>query len=384
MSGNFVQRGEPAIVDKWSRTKMALLEGADLVIELPTVFAVSSAPYFSFAAVNILNSTGIVDYLCFASEDGEITPLYDLAILLEKEPVQLSNLIKENLKAGKSYPKARSDALIAYYQQIKDNQKDYIGFLTKPNNLLGINYIRALIKLNSSIKPLTIPRIGSGYYETELKGNIASATGIRKNIQTNGPQSYLEKSIPSSCLTILLEQFRTGKGPVWLNNFSQLILGLLRRSTEEELALLPDVSEGFERRLKETADKCINLEELISELKTKRYTWTRIQRTLIHLLLSIDKKYYQLDYLPYLRVLGFNSTGRLLLKKIKNKAETPIIMSVAEQIKIWQKQKHQPIYKNSLAILQKDILATDLYQLACPEEKHRKAGADFYHKVIIV
>lgn len=385
MSGNFVQRGEPAIINKWARTKMALLEGADLVFELPAVFAVSSAPNFSFAAVNILHSTGIVDYLCFGSEDGEIYPLYIIAEILENEPPLVSKLIKQSLKLGYSYPRAQAEAVSYYFSQ--NNYKyPYHDCLNKPNNLLGINYIRSLIKLGSKIKPIAIKRVGSGYHETDFKSGFASATGIRKKIalQTDCLESYLKKTIPPASLSILLECFHQGTGPVKLENFTQLILGLLRRTPQEQLALLPDVIEGFESRLKKIADQCENLEHLLEGLKTKRYTWTRIQRTLIHLILDIKKGYHQLDYIPYLRVLGFNNRGRQLLKQIKKQSAAPIIISVADQIKDWKKQQTETVVQNSLKIIQKDILATDLYMLGVPKEKYRKTGADFYYKPVII
>lgn len=386
ISGNFVQRGEPAIVDKWVRTEMALQGGADLVLELPAIFAVSSAPNFSFGAVNILNSTGIVDYLCFGSEKGETSPLYTIAEILENEPPEMSKLIKQSLSSGNSYPRARAEAFNIFFKQSGYSILDYSEYLRQPNNLLGINYIRSLIKLKSPIQPIAIQRIGSNYHETSFQNGFASATGIRKEIFTHKhfSNSYFEKAIPPSTLNLLSRQFEEGKGPVKLENFASLILGLLRRTPKERLALLPDVTEGFEVRLKNAANNCVNLEQLLTELKTKRYTWVRIQRMLIHLLLGIEKYHYQLNYQPYLRILGLNRRGKVLLNRIKSESQVPLITSVANQIKAWEKQKNDVFLQNSLTLLQKDILATDLYMLGLPGEQHKKARADFYNKVVII
>lgn len=200
ITGNFVQRGEPSLVDKWTKAEMALKAGFDIVLELPTIYAISSAENFAGGAVKILNSLGIVDFLSFGSELGEIAPLDDLANLLYKEPKELSSLIHQHLKTGVSYPRAREMALM----QFLGNNKIYKQALTSPNNILGIEYLKALKKYKSPIKPITIKREYSDHNSTTIKKGIASSSTIRmmlqkkKNIHTVVPfETYelLEKQI---------------------------------------------------------------------------------------------------------------------------------------------------------------------------------------------
>ena len=194
MSGNYVQRGTPAIIDKYSRTKMALLGGADLVLELPLPYATSSAEDFAMGAITLLDKLGVVDYVCFGSESGDTKSLYEIAKTLLEEPIEYQKLLQQYVKSGKNFPKARSLALFEYIQKYHmlnpnsgfsflDNDKDYfLDIISAPNNILAIEYIKAIIKRNSPIKPIAIKRITTGYHDTDLSNNIASATGIREYI----------------------------------------------------------------------------------------------------------------------------------------------------------------------------------------------------------
>ena len=198
MSGNFIQRGEPAIVNKWARTKMALLGGADLVIELPVPYALASAEYFAYGAVKILNDIGITDYLCFGSETGKIKPLDDIAGILCDEPLLYKSLLKMSLK-GLSYPAAKNFALLKYFHTEKELYKNIDKFykgidnlLDKSNNILGIEYLKALKRLNSKIVPFTIKRINNDYNTEKITGSISSATAIRKHLLNTQDFSFAE------------------------------------------------------------------------------------------------------------------------------------------------------------------------------------------------
>ena len=285
MSGNFVQRGDTALVDKWTRTKMALKGGIDLVLELPTVYAISSAENFADGAIKILNSLGVVDYLSFGSEIGEISPLNDVASILYKEPKEFSSLITTQLKSGLSYPRAREIALSQFF----GTSKKYTDILNNPNNILGVEYLKAIKKHRSHIKPLTIKRDYSDYNSKTVKNGIASATAIRTMIQNN---KNVHRVVPFETYELLDEAIENGKIIPDLSVFEKEIIYTLRRMTLSEIALLPDVSGGLENRIKLTANNVNTLEDLISNIKTKRYTQSRIQRILLYALLNISRKRY--------------------------------------------------------------------------------------------
>ena len=204
MSGNFVQRGDTALVDKWTRTEMALKGGIDLVLELPTVYAISSAENFADGAIKILNSLGVVDYLSFGSEIGEISPLNDVASILYKEPKEFSSLITAQLKSGLSYPRAREIALSQFF----GTSKKYTDILNNPNNILGVEYLKAIKKHRSHIKPLTIKRDYSDYNSKTVKNGIASATAIRTMIQN---KKNVHRVVPFETYELLDEAIENGK-----------------------------------------------------------------------------------------------------------------------------------------------------------------------------
>ena len=286
MSGNFVQRGDTALVDKWTRTEMALKSGIDLVIELPAVYALSSAENFADGAIKILNSLGVVDYLSFGSEIGEISPLNDVASILYKEPKEFSSLITAQLRSGLSYPRAREIALSQFF----GTSKKYTEVLNNPNNILGVEYLKSIKKHRSHIKPLTIKRDYSDYNSTTVKNGIASATAIRTMIQ-NGKN--IHRVVPLQTYELLDECKQNGKIIPDLSVFEKEILYVLRKMTLSEIANLPDVSEGLENRIKLAANTVNNLNDLISNIKTKRYTQSRIQRILLYALLNISRKRYK-------------------------------------------------------------------------------------------
>lgn len=378
MSGHFLQRGEPALLDKWARTRMALEAGIDLVIELPFAYAVRSAQDFAFGALTILEATGVVDYLSFGSELGKLDELQSLAEILVKEPPELGILIKQELTSGRPYPQAQARALQTLFPNFSKE-------IWQPNNILALEYLKALIELESKIEPLTIRRKQVQYHDLEISENFASATGIRELIRKGKTRSFspletlepIRSVVPESTLALLAEEFSLGKGPIFLEDFSQIILSSLRKSSPEEIAKHPDVIEGLEQRIKRKAHQATNLENLITEIKTKRYTRTRIQRILIYHLLNFSSElallFRQAKGPQYLRILGVSVRGMDLLKEIRQKSTLPIIQKVTSYKK--EKSSYSPALEKMLKL---DFLATDLYCLSYLSHQYRKGGRDFY------
>ncbi|MFV9567404.1 MULTISPECIES: nucleotidyltransferase [Thermoanaerobacter] len=363
MSGNFVQRGEPAIVDKWKRTMMALKAGVDLVIELPVVYATSTAENFAYGAVKLLDSLKIIDCISFGSEKGELSELIKIAEILLEEPIHYRKALKEYLKTGITFAKARELAL-----KKVTNNNEIEKILQTSNNILAIEYLKALKKIDSSITPFTIKRRGSLYTSLELKGEFASASSIRKHIFEKGLED-LEKYIPNFSKEILQSSFEKKQGPVSLEDFSNILIYLLRNHIP--LNHIFDVSEGLENKIYKASYKTNNIEELIKLIKSKRYTESRIKHILTHLLLKIDKQIFEeFDGPNYIRVLGFNEKGKKVLKEIKKKSSLPIITKVSQ-------------YKSKLSntkMFEKDLFATDTYTLAYKNSSI--AGLDFIHPLI--
>lgn len=369
MSGNFVQRGDTSLVDKWTKAEMALKSGIDLVLELPTVYAISSAENFADGAVKILNSLGVVDYISFGSEIGEITPLNDVANILYKEPKEFSSLITAQLRSGLSYPKAREVAL----QQFFGSSKKYSEVLNNPNNILGVEYLKALKKRRSHITPLTIKRDYSDYNSKTVKNGIASATAIRTMIQEGKNVHYV---VPYETYELLDEAKENGKIISGLKVYEKEILYVLRKMTLSEIATLPDVSEGLENKIKLAANNCNTLEDLISNIKSKRYTQSRIQRILLYALLNISQKDINASkrITPYIRVLGFNKHGKRIISAIA--AANPKLKIIVS-VKKFMEYSNDNALKNMIS---KDIFATNVYTLGY--KTNPVANLDYTHKII--
>ncbi|MDI3501700.1 MAG: hypothetical protein PWP22_1471, partial [Thermoanaerobacter sp.] len=351
------------IVDKWKRTQMALKAGIDLVIELPVVYATSTAENFAYGAVKLLDSLKIVDCISFGSEKGDLNELTKIAEILLEEPIYYRKALKEYLKSGITFAKARE---LALQKVINNNEIEKI--LQTSNNILAIEYLKSLKKIGSSITPFTIKRKGSLYTSLELKGEFASASSIRKHIFEKGLEG-LEKYIPDFTKEILQSSFEKKQGPVSLEEFSNILIYLLRNHIP--LNHIFDVSEGLENKIYKASYKTNNVEELMKLVKSKRYTESRIRHILIHLLLNIDKQIFkEFDGPNYIRVLGFNEKGKEMLREIKKKSPLPIITKVSQ-------------YKEKLSntkMFEKDLFATDIYTLAYKNSSI--AGLDFIHPLI--
>lgn len=374
MSGNFTQRGEVAIIDKWSRAQMAIDNGVDLVIELPSVYAISSAENFALGAVKILNSLGIVDFISFGSECNDISVLDDIANVLADEPSEYKTLLSHELSKGESFPKAREKALMMYLNDIRR----FANVVSSPNNILGIEYLKALKRQKSTIQPVTIKRKGSNYNDNTIpeNSNFTSASSIRNLCQSPIDVSLLHQFMPESSCNILIDKIQNGNIVNNLSHFDKLVIYTLRKMSTDEIANLPDVSEGLEFSLKSAANDCNTVSELLSIVKSKRYTQTRLQRILLYAILGITKKDIQISrsIVPYIRILGFNDNGKLLISEIsKYNKKLEIVTSV-------KKFMDSCTNKNLKSMMYKDIWATDVYTLGF--EYDSKANLDYTHKLI--
>lgn len=352
MSGSFVQRGDVAIADKWSRAKAAIIGGADLVLELPVCYALNAAPNFAVGGINILNSLGVIDAVAFGSESGSIDTLMRAAQLMENESNDVSDKVKAYMTDGMSYPSALSKA----YNGLISSE-----LLSEPNNILAIEYIRAIIRSDSSICPITIQRNSAGHHDTDISGNIASASKIREMIFDGEDASQL---IPYNLSDI------SGSIPYSLSNIDSAIIAKLRMASAESLKNISEMTEGLENRIIQAAMETDNFAELTEKVKSKRYTMSKIRRIILACLLDFTKDIY--NPMPeYIRVLGMNKTGMEVLKKAKKNNSVPIITKAAD-------------FKENSPQFALDTRATDIAMLCSPNPQKRIGGMDFKTSPVIL
>lgn len=313
MSGNFLQRGEPAIVNKWARTKMALAAGVDLIVELPFVHAVQKAEYFAEAAILLLEELQC-DWVCFGSEQGHIEPFLDTYTLLKENTDFTNEHAKSYMNDGHSYPKAMALA----YAELKKTHSNMLT-LDKPNNILGYHYVSAILKNKLSIKPVTIQRTGSGYHDADLPLNsIASATAIRKELTADGRLQDVARFLPRTSCEILHDYHEEMQvWHTWEMYWPYVKLKLLT-TPPNTLKGIYEMKEGLENRLVSAAQTSATFLDFMTKVKTKRYTWTRLQRLLTYLLMNITNNDIPKELKPtYIRVLGFSQKGREYMQSLK-------------------------------------------------------------------
>ncbi|MCR2042590.1 nucleotidyltransferase [Anaerosalibacter massiliensis] len=372
ISGSFVQRGEPSFVDKWTKTKMAIDNGIDLVLELPVIFSVQSAEFFAYGGVKLLDSLKIVDYISFGSELGQLEQLKIIANIFAKEPYYFKSMLKKYLDKGNSYSVSRSLALEDFLKETKYKENNYIDILKSPNNILAIEYLKSLYKLNSSIKPITIKRIGSNYNEKFFNDKYSSATSIR-NKAFKGELDKIRDYLPKPTYYHLNNYLKEYKSFNSIENYSQILMYLLRTIDERKFSKIMDIEDGLENRFIKNSFKYNNIIQVINNTVTKRYPKTRIQRILIQLLIGINGDIFiqaKNTYPQYIRVLGMNNKGMKLLNKIAKKTNIPIINKFADYKKL-----NNPKINN---IINYDKIGTDLYFLGLNNEINRLANLDYY------
>ena len=370
MTGNFTQRGNTSVVDKWEKTKMTLNGGADLVLELPTIYSISSAENFANGGVRVLNTLGIVDSISFGMEADDISTLNNIANVLYMEPPEYKAILEHELSKGNSFPKARENALMMYLNDIKR----YANVLKGSNNILAIEYLKALKKQKSNLVPIGVKREKVYYNSTKIIDEYASATGIR-NLLLHNQLEEVRKVVPAKSYNILLNNIRQGTYVLDITAYNNEIIYKLRSMTIKEIANLPDVNEGLEYLIKDASNKTNNLIELINKVKSKRYTQTRVQRILLYALLGITKKDMEISkkMTPYIRVLGCSENGKMLLSQINSKAK------VITSFKKFEKTNKNRKIKRMLEI---DKKATDIYTLGYKKES--KAGLDYTKGLILM
>lgn len=344
MSGSFVQRGDIAITDKHTRAAAALRNGADLVIELPVIYALNTAQKFAYGAVETLNKTGVIDALVFGSESGNTDELIKAAKLLENESSEISKKIKKLNSSGISYPAAKSKA---YSGLIGED------ILSKPNNILAIEYIRALMYTGSKISPYTIKRTND-FHSTVTEGNIVSATAVRQLISE---EKNTDAFLPEPDFDVYS-----------LNALDAAITYHLRTVTPEQLAEINDVNEGLENRIISAASENFGFETICKAVKSKRYTMSRIRRIILSSFLGLTKDLCR-NAPTYIRVLGMNENGKSVLKEMKKKSTLPLIVKTADF-------KTDKIFK-------REIQASEAAAL-CRKKGALKAGREYRVSPVII
>lgn len=314
MSPNVVQRGDFSVFDKWIRTRAALLSGADLVLEIPSLFALATAERFALGAVSTLDALGCVEYLCFGSESGDIEKIKTAARLADDADIEAD--MRKYLSEGMTFAKARNLAVAGRDANAAES-------LNSPNDILGVEYLRCLSRIGSNIKPFALLRKGSMHLSHEPTGSFASASYIRENLSVQGLQLYT----PALAAELFKAAFLEGNRSMGIHSLETALLLKLRTMTAAEIAELPDVSEGLENRIYRVARECSDFESLCFKIKTKRYTMARIRRILMYALLDFSKDKMP-DSPPYIRVLGHNQKGLEILSR--KTARLPVITSLAK------------------------------------------------------
>lgn len=357
MSGNFVQRGDFAIMEKYKRAQSAIACGADLVLELPLSAVLSSAEGFAFGAVSMLENLGIIDFLSFGSECGSTKAIMKAAELLDSQ--KLKRAFDKALKEGNSYATAKQQALVA----VDENAGK---LLSTPNNTLGIEYVRALNKLDSVITPLTIQRTGASHDSTEENEHSVSATFIREKLKTTQNTNYIG-NMPCEVYEILKQELDDKHAPVFMENMDTAILSYLRRLSANDFARYESDGEGLTNRLFSSIQESTSFYEACDKAKTKRYPLARIRRAYLRAFLDLPLSECNKEP-EYIRVLAASSNGRKHLKQLSKSCKLPIIT----------KPLHEKTLEDNLQTsLNRDILSDSLYALAMENKSQHTGGVHF-------
>lgn len=394
MSGDFTQRGTPAILDKYARAEMALRCGADLVLELPACYAVSSAEYFAQGAVTLLHRLGTVDVLSFGSECGSVVPLWEAARTLAEEPEAYRRCLKALLKEGLSFPAARSRALIDCLRETgAEGSADPLLF-SSPNNILGLEYCKALQRLESSIKPFTVSRLGDGYHAESLSGGgFSSASAIRRALllQTQEVPEALRRQVPAPVFS-LLQRERRKAPPVTADDFSAMLHYKLLWEEESGYRSYLDVSSSLSDRLRNRLPEFVSWSSFSSLLKTRELTHTRLNRALCHILTGLktaDMAGWRTEgEIFYARILGFTRRAEPLLSALGKSSSIPLLSKPANApavLDTFYQEKGQP--GKALAarrMFAYDTLCSHLWQAAAQQKTGKGTFQHEYRRRIVI
>lgn len=368
MSGDFVQRGAPAMMNKYLRTESALRSGADIVLELPVYYALGSAEYFASGAIALLDKLGVTDTLCFGSECGDINLLSEFASELLSESKKFKASLNLHLKSGISYPNARNMAL----QASAPHLSPHMAVMTSPNNILGIEYCKAISRQGSSIIPYTIKRAGTSYHDASLDAGYSSALAIRSALASTESLVSIREQIPTSVYELFEEHYGIDF-PILSNDLSTLLHYQLLSEQAEGYTSHPDIDQKLSDRISKMLPQYRDFHSFCELLNTKNRTYTRIARSLMHILLHIDKEelaaYCQEGYIFYARMLGFCKSAKPLLSAIKENSTVPLISKLADADALLT-----PLGRE---MLNKDIFASHIYQMIT---QHKFQGKDLSEK----
>lgn len=369
-SGDYVQRGEPALLDKYTRARMALSSGADLVLELPVLWSTASAELFADAGISLFEKTGCVNGICFGAESGDLALLRRIADVLADEPAALKASLKRNLKSGNTFPKAREAALLSYFADAADQDGALpvsAETLSSPNNILALEYLKSLRRRASSITPYLLKREGAAYHETSIRSGAsevpASASAIRHTLFAGGAgasedsaDGILHHAMPQEALSIL-QDYRADFPLLCADDFSGILGYLLLSSSATQLARTADSSPEFANRMQNQLPYYTSFSSFASRLKSKEMTLTRINRILLHSILGITSSDYAcgnaLDKIPYLRILGFRESAAPLLAALKASAAVPLITRPSQAPKL--------LSTDAMQVFERDVFAGNLY-----------------------
>lgn len=381
-SGDYVQRGEPALLDKYTRARMALSSGADLVLELPVLWSTASAELFADAGISLFEKTGCVNGICFGAESGDLALLRRIADVLADEPAALKASLKHNLKSGSTFPKAREAALLSYFAgsagqdgALPVSTETLSSLLASPNNILALEYLKALRRRASSITPYLLKREGAAYHETSIRSGAsevpASASAIRHTLfadaagacgnsadraSEDSADGILRHAMPQEALAIL-QDYRADFPLLCADDFSGILGYLLLSSSASQLARTADSSLEFANRMRNQLPYYTSFSSFASRLKSKEMTLTRINRILLHSILGITSSDYAcgnaLDKIPYLRILGFRESAAPLLAALKASAAVPLITRPSQAPKL--------LSTDAMQVFERDVFAGNLY-----------------------
>lgn len=381
MSGNFVQRGAPAIIDKFSRSAMALQNGADFVFEIPAMFATGSAEYFALAGVSLLCALGCVDTLCFGCETHALPEMMQIAQLLLTEPSSFATGLSSYLKKGLSFPAARQKAAADYFLQQNQNMPDAMlnDILGLPNNILALEYLKALLRFGSFIRPHPILRQGAGYHSKELNSLYCSASALRAQLLHPSPCpdlfGFLSSYMPKNAAGHLLSSDTRFLSE---NDFSQALFYQLLCQKDQGYAKYADCSMELSRRILHALPEFTNYASFCETLKTKNMTYARISRMLLHILLQMDKDSQAAGkaagYVPYLRLLGFLKKSAGLFSSFRHPKEAPMILRPAKDEAKLSISAHE--------LFLQDVFASNLYY-GILAEKSRQPQKNEYQRGVI-
>lgn len=395
MSGSFVQRGEPSVMDKFDRTYSALAGGLDAVFELPVHIATASAEGFASGAVSLLNSLGCIDYLCFGSECGNLKLLDFIAQLLVSQPDPFRNLLKTYLKNGLSFPAAREAALTDYintspaarrqFEELLPKDMSFSAFLSMPNNILAIEYLKALKKSGSAIKPVTVQRKGSGYHSLSVS-SLCSASAIRSLLEKGVPSPAVQNAMPLDAFSVIQKNWQV-TCPVFLQDFSPMLrYRLLNLTDSEELCSFSDVPKDLARRIFAQKNSYLDYASFVAGLKTRNQTESSIRRALLHILLNLQKD----EYAPsayqsrFARLLGMRK-GSSVLSEIKKNSRLPVITKPADACSLLEQSylNHPLLLAQAKKQFSDTIRSSELFRGAVCEKFHTEAYSEYRQSPVI-